>query len=27
VIVTDKLASYRLAYRELVPLVTHRRWK
>ncbi|HUO39010.1 MAG TPA: DDE-type integrase/transposase/recombinase, partial [Mycobacterium sp.] len=27
VIVTDKLASYRLAHRELVPSVTHRRSK
>ena len=27
VIVTDKLASYRLAHRELVASVTHRRWK
>ena len=26
-IVTDKLASYRLAHRELVPSVTHRRSK
>ena len=27
VMVTDKLASYRVAHRELVPSVTHRRWK
>ena len=27
VIVTDKLASYQLADRELLPSVTHRRWK
>ena len=26
-IVTDKLASYQLAHRELLPSVTHRRWK
>ena len=26
-IVTDKLASYLLAHRELLPSVTHRRWK
>jgi putative transposase len=27
VIVTDKLASYQVAHRELLPSVTHRRWK
>jgi len=27
VIVTDKLASYQVAARELLPSVTHRRWK
>ena len=27
VIVTDKLASYQVADRELLPSVTHRRWK
>ena len=27
VIVTDRLASYRVADLELVPSVTHRRWK
>ena len=26
-IVTDKLASYQLTHRELLPSVTHRRWK
>ena len=26
-IVTDKLASYQVAHRELLPSVTHRRWK
>ena len=26
-IVTDKLASYQVAARELLPSVTHRRWK
>ena len=26
-IVTDKLASYQLAHRELLPSVIHRRWK
>ena len=27
VIVTDKLAGYQVAHRELLPSVTHRRWK
>ena len=26
-IVTDKLASYQVACREVLPSVTHRRWK
>ena len=27
VLVTDKLASYQVAHRELLPSVTHRRWR
>ena len=27
VLVTDKLASYQVAHREVLPSVTHRRWK